>query len=161
MNLDKPIRKQVTRIDLATFEDVVLVKEAPPVKVASVEDGLAQVNGDTAKLVEVIAIGLRTLAGEKLVADSTIPWHTFKLDETGEETTEINGPYTGQAADSKVINPLILTLAKTMEGYGKHMSKDEKRTAKENTKAFIRDNPKLIERLVKQANEAPTVEEED
>lgn len=151
------IKVQKTLTDLSTLEDVTLVKIGSFVPVANVQDALARLNNDSEALNAVINAGLKARAAQEL-RTSADGWHTFKLDAEGEETSEINGPFTGQVGDSKKINNLVLSLAKSVFGFEKSMSKDQKRAAKESARDMIRNTPAIKDGLSKTA--ALTADEE-
>lgn len=129
-----------TVFDLDSFEDVYLSKEVPFNKAATVEEALARLGGDSAKLLEAVNDGL--LADAKRVAahDNSIPW----LQETElEDGTIKRVPFDGTIADSKVVNGMVLNMAKAVYGYNKAAAaKDKagKQAAKQAAMAFIAGN---------------------
>lgn len=144
------IRVQKTLTDLSTLDDALLVKEGSFSPANDVAEALSAVGGDNTALLEVINDGLRSRAMQALRADGS-GWHTFKLDESGEPTDEINGPFEGQVGDSKKINNLILSLAKSVFGFEKGMSKDAKKAAKESAIEMIKTTPAIKNGLAKTA----------
>lgn len=129
-----------TVFDLDSFEDVYLSKEVPFQPAISVEEALARLGGDSAKLLEAVNDGL--LADAKRVAahDNSIPW----LQETElEDGTIKRVPFDGTIADSKVVNGMVLNMAKAVYGYNKAAAaKDKagKQAAKQAAMAFIAGN---------------------
>jgi hypothetical protein len=145
-----PIQKTV--FDLDTMEDVTLVKAVPDFKPAeNSHEVLARVGNDSAKMLELLNNGLRLAEREAVASDTAIPFHTFGVDENGEYTDEINGVFAGTIADIKAVNSLKLTLAKTVFGFTKNLSKDEKATAKANALEMIRSTPAIKAGLQKSA----------
>lgn len=129
-----------TVFDLDSFEDVELLKEVPFTPAATVEEALARVGGDSAKLLEAVNDGL--LADAKRVAahDNSIPWLQDVEDENGKIVRE---NFDGTIADSKVVNGMVLNMAKAVYGYNKAAAaKDKagKQAAKQAAMAFIAGN---------------------
>lgn len=144
-----PITKTI--FDLSTMDEVTLVKSVPDfIPAENSSEVLARVGNDSAKMLALMNDGLR-LAEREAVAANSDPFHTFKLDESGEPTDEVNGPFTGIAADSGKVNALTLTLAKTVFAYSKSMTKDEKRAAKTSALEMIRTNDAIKAGLQKSA----------
>ncbi len=144
-----PIQKTI--FDLDTMEEILLVKSVPDFKEAeNSNEVLARVGNDTAKMLKLLNDGLR-LAEREQVATGSDPWHTFVVNDEGEYTDEVNGPFTGTIADSKAVNALKLTLAKTVFGFNKNMSKDEKATAKDSALEMIKTTPAIKAGLQKSA----------
>jgi hypothetical protein len=148
----EPIKDVVTKtlFDLSSFEEVTLVKPVEFMPPATTEEALSRLGGDTAKLMAVIIDGM--LSDYKNTLRKTADgWHTFKEDADGEPTSEINGVFTGQVADSKKVNNLKLSLAKSVFGFEKGMAKDAKRAAKEAAAEMIKNTPAIREGLAKTA----------
>ena len=127
--------------DLSTFEEVEVGKLLDFTPVASIEEALEELD---VELLKVINKGLLEIAKAK-ARKETSGWHTF--DEDG----SLNGEFTGQPADMKKVNSLVLTMAKTVFGFSKEMSKDEKRAAKANAKSLIQSNEAIKAGLMKTA----------
>ena len=154
------IKVQKTLFDLHKFDDVLLVKIGTfePVSVENAtKEALQRVNGDTAQLAAIINDGLKARAMQQL-RESADSWHTFKVDAEGEYTDEINGPFEGQVADSKMVNNLVLSLSKTIFGFSKDLTKEQKKQAKANAMEMIKNTPAIREGLSK--NAALTASEE-
>jgi hypothetical protein len=151
------IRVQKTLTDLATLDDVLLVKSGTFTPVVDAAEALARLGNDSAALQEVINDGLKARAMQEL-RQTAGGWHTFKKDDTGEDTDEVNGPFEGQVGDSKKINVLVLTLAKSVFGFEKSMSKEQKAAAKEAARSMIKSTPAIKDGLSKTA--ALTAEED-
>lgn len=129
-----------TVFDLDSFEDVYLTKEVPFQPAASVEEALKRLGGDSAKLLEAVNDGL--LADAKRVAahDTSIPWMQETENEDGSTKRE---QFSGTVADSKIVNGMILNLAKSVYGYNKaaaQKDKEGKKKAKDAAMAFIASN---------------------
>ena len=140
-----------TIFDLSTMEEVLLVKAVPDfIPAENSAEVLARVGNDTTKLLAIMNDGLRA-AEREAIANNNEPFHTFELDESGEPTDKVNGPFSGIAADSAKVNALVLTLAKTVFAYSKSMSKDEKRAAKQNALEMVRTNDAIKAGLQKSA----------
>lgn len=143
------IRVQKTLTNLATLDDVLLVKEGKFAPVADAAEALSRLGGDSAALQEVINDGLKARAMQELRANGG-GWHTFK-EVDGELSDEINGPFDGQVGDSKKINGLVLQLAKSVFMLDKTMSPEQKRSAKEQAREFIKANDAIRTGLSKTA----------
>lgn len=125
-----------TVFDLDSFDEVYLSKQVPFSPASSVEEALKRLGGDSAKLLEAVNDGL--LADAKRVAahDTSIPW----MQETEDGTLV---PFEGTVADSKIVNGMVLNMAKAVYGYNKAAAaKDKagKQKAKEQAMAFIAGN---------------------
>ena len=140
-----------TIFDLSTMDEVTLVKAVPDfIPAENSAEVLARVGNDSIKLLAIMNDGLRA-AEREAVANNTDPFHTYELDESGEPTDKVNGPFTGIAADSGKVNALVLTLAKTVFGYAKNLTKPEKKAAKESALEMIRTNDAIKAGLQKSA----------
>ena len=129
-----------TVFDLDSFEDVYLTKEVPFQAASSVEEALKRLGGDSTKLLEAVNDGL--LADAKRVAahDTSIPWMQEVEASDGSSKREV---FSGTVADSKIVNGMVLNLAKSVYGYNKAaVAKDKtgKQKAKEAAMAFIAGN---------------------
>jgi len=129
------IRVQRTVTDLDTFEDVTLVNTATFTPVAGdkfMHDALARLGNDNRKLCDVINDGLRAEAMRDLreVKDG---WKQEDEDGTLSD-------FSGTPADTKVVNQLVLTLAKTIFGYSKDLAAAAKKAAKESAMSMIKSN---------------------
>lgn len=122
-----------TLFDLDTMSDVTCTKDVPFEPVTTTAEALARLNGDAAKFIQVINDGLETEARAAARNDSSIPW--MVEDEDGDKTE-----FSGTPADSKAVNGLVLTLAKTIFGYKKESSSEEKRTAKQSAFEMVKSN---------------------
>lgn len=140
-------------VSLEDFSDVSLFKSVSQVaEVTSIEDALARLGGDPAKLFSVITNGLNSLAVEAARKD-TNGW--LKIDENGKETTEV---FTGTLVSSEVLNPVVLMLAKLNHGFDEipkgEKSADLKREAKEKALQDIKDSPIVLAGLKKKMEAA-------
>ena len=104
------IKKQVTVLDLDTFEDVTLVKVGTFAPVADAKEALARVNHDSVLFLQIVNDGLRSHAQEQLGSNGD-PWQV-KDEEDGSLST-----FSGTPADRDKVNALRLTLAKTVFDY--------------------------------------------
>ena len=140
-----------TIFDLATMDEVTLVKAVPDfIPAENSAEVLARVGNDAVKLLAIMNDGLRA-AEREAIANNSEPFHTYELDESGEPTDKINGPFSGIAADSTKVNALVLTLSKTVFGYAKSMTKEEKRAAKASALEMVRTNDAIKAGLQKSA----------
>lgn len=136
-------------IDLETFSDVRMFKHVPTVaEVTSVNDALARLGNDHAKLLSIIRDGLESHEIEKARNEPT-GWKLY--DAEGKETDQ---EYNGTLVDSEILNPLVLTIAKNSFGYDEADSitdvekkRAAKRKAKEEAQEFIGSAPKLLQGL--------------
>jgi hypothetical protein len=140
------LQVQKTVFDLETFEEVTLVKEFEFSPVTSIEDALSRLGNDGEKLLKVLNDGLIDETRNRVREDND-GWHTFDEEKEG----EINGAFTGKIADQKSVNNLVLTLAKTVFGFTKDMSKDQKRAAKSSAMEMIKSNESIKAGLQKSA----------
>lgn len=127
------LKQQRTVFDLDTMDEVLVFKTGAFTPVETAKEALDRLANDSGKFLKVINEGLRAEAQRNLVNDESIGWQEEDEDGTVK-------PFNGTPADSKVVNPLILTLAKTIYGYNKDMSADQKRAAKEAAMAMIKTN---------------------
>lgn len=131
---------QKTVFDLLKFDDVMLKKPITlPNRPTTIEEALAAVGNDSAKLLNVIHDGLKADARERAKADMTGFLVVGEDDELGEV-------YTGKYADEakgKLINNAILSIAK-MQGYDKSLPPEKKRELKEKATTFLRENPAML-----------------
>lgn len=129
----KTIPLQSTVFNLDTMEDVLLFKEVSFAPVTSTKEALERLGNDAAKFLAVINEGLESETRRAAKGDSSIPWLTE--DEEGNRSE-----FVGTPADSKAVNSLVLTLAKTIFGYSKDADADKKRAAKQNAFEMIKTN---------------------
>lgn len=135
-----------TVFDLDSFDEVKLVKNPPPFQtVSSIEEALSRLGNDSTKLLQVLNDGLIGEYRDQFAADPSQPWHTF--DDEGEP----NGVFTGTIAESKSVNNLVLTLAKTVFGFSKDMTPEQKKAAKASAKEMIAANDAIKNGLRKSA----------
>ena len=121
--------------DLDTMDEVSLVKTKefnPASNAKQVMDDFCK--GDAEKFLNLLNAGLLQSEKQALKSDTTIPW--LVQDEDGKPTT----PFTGTPANSKAVNTLVLTLAKTIVGYTKDAPLETKRAAKESSLEMVRGN---------------------
>lgn len=136
------VRKQVFDIDL--FDNITLVQEVPAPIISSLQDALAAVGNDESKLVELLKIGFEDKLREE-TRDKADGWHRFKQNADGEDTIEVNGAYTGTAADDSRVTALVLSMAKNM--YASLYATDRK-AAKDKARELIKNTPAIRQDLV-------------
>lgn len=141
-----PITKTV--FDLDTFEEVTLTKAVPDfIPAENTHEVLARVGNDSAKMLELLNAGLKAAERDAVADNVTIPF--MVLDDSTEPATEKE--FTGTPANMEKVNALKLTLAKTVFGYNKSMSPEEKAAAKEAAIKMIKDTPAIKAGLQKSA----------
>lgn len=133
--------------DLKTMDTVTLKKTVPFQPVDSVQAANERLGNNLDKLIEVINRGLQAHTREAAINDNSQPW--MVEDEEGNLV-----PFDGIPADEKLVNGLILNLAKSLFGYNKDMEVEEKRAAKESAVEMIRNTPAIRDGLQKQAEKA-------
>ena len=138
------IKRQQSGLDLATFEDVTLVKIGRFVPVTTLEEAKHRVGGDTEKFIAIINEGLEAEAGRSLKNDSSIPWQVEDEDGTV-------APFSGMLADAKVVGGLVLNMAKSIFGYSKDSTPEARKAAKQAAKDLIRSNEAMKAGLAKNA----------
>lgn len=138
------LKRQKTGTDLNTFDDVTLIKVGQFVPVKTLDEAKTRVGGDTEKFISIINEGLEAEAGRNLVNDSSVVWQVE--DEEGTLS-----PFSGLLADGKTVGVLILNLAKSVFGYKKEATKEEKRAAKESAKDLIKGSEVMKAGLIKNA----------
>jgi hypothetical protein len=124
---------------------MLLLKKGTFTPVKTLEEAKHRVGGDTAKFLAIINEGLEAEAGRAMINDSSIPW----LQEDEEGNTSVATDV--KPADKKIVNGLILNLAKSVFGYLKATNKDEKRAAKEAAKNMIKSTPAMKDGLMANA----------
>lgn len=140
-----PITRTVLNLD--DFENVLIVKSPPPmVEVTSIEELQERLGNDTAKLLKVINDGLEDAYRKAFEENEQEPWH-----EWDDEKDEPNGVFSGTIAEPKAVNSLVLTLAKTVFGFAKDMTKDQKKAAKASAMEMIKANDAIKQGLQKSA----------
>jgi len=119
--------------DLDKMDEVSLIKSTEFSPATSAQEAMQRLGNDPEKFLAAINEGLLTQAKQSLKNDGT-PWTA--IDEEGKPV----GPFSGTPANSKSVNTLVLTLAKTIFGYTKDASVEEKRASKESALEMIRGN---------------------
>jgi len=120
--------------DLDTMDEVSLVKSTEFSPATSAKEAMDRLGNDPEKFLAAINEGLLTQAKHSLKNDTTTPWNA--TDDEG----KVTGPFQGTPANSKSVNTLVLTLAKTIFGYAKDAKVEEKRASKESALEMIRGN---------------------
>lgn len=131
--------------DLATMDELTLVKEGEFTPVASADEALARVGNDTKRFLQIINEGLLTDATRALREDESVAWSAVDDEGKAVDMSQVI------PANQKAVNGLVLNLAKTIYGFNKDMTKEEKRAAKDKSVDFIRANDAIKEGLKKNA----------
>jgi hypothetical protein len=140
----KAVPLQKSGISLETFEQTKIYKDyVTPAQVVSMEDALARVGNDHKKLLAVISDGLKA-ESQREARSSDQGW--YELDEKGEKT-----PFTSALVEPEVVNPTVLTLAKTVYDYDDATTPEEKREAKRLAFEHIKSDPRIVAGLKKRA----------
>jgi hypothetical protein len=138
----EPIVVSKSVFDLDTFADVTLVKPVDFTAATSTEEALSRLGGDTAKLLSVINEGLLEVRKREVKADASA-WMQEVENEDG--TTALEA-FDGTIADQKMVNNLVLNIAKSSFGYNKAAAaKDKagKAKAKQAAMDFVSSNEVL------------------
>lgn len=138
------MKVQDTVFALETMEEITLVKESDFVPVTTAKDALDRLGNDPVAFLAIINDGLESAAKKALKNDSAIAW----MQETDDGKLV---PFSGTVANMKAVNGLTLTLAKSVFGYTKEASLDEKRAAKASALEMIRTTPAIVAGLQKNA----------
>jgi hypothetical protein len=142
------VRRQMTVFDLDTFDEITLQKVVPYTPVTSTAEALQRLGNDSGKFLSIINEGLKAEVRRGLDAD---PSNWIVLDDEGKPTDQV---FTGTKADRKTVNGLVLTLAKTIFGFSKELTREQKATAKENAVSMIRNTDSIRNGLKAQAAKA-------
>ena len=131
-----PLSRTIYNLD--DMEEVTLVKTVPDfVPVDSTQAALHRLGNDAKKFLAVINDGLAAEERNAVADNSEIPW--MEEAEDGTQTA-----FSGTPADGKKVKTLILTLAKTIFGYGdKSQPIEQKRAAKASALAMIQSNEQI------------------
>ena len=149
------LKRQREVFDLNTMDEILLRKIGTFTPVKTLEEAKHRVGGDTVKFLEIINEGLEAEAGRALLSDESIPW--LMLDEEGKIIVGDDGkPVLATSvlpADKKIVNGLILNLAKSIYGYLKCDKKDAagRKAAKEKAREMIKNTPEMKDGLVANA----------
>lgn len=135
---------QRTVLDLDTFEDVTLQKEFDFSPVSNVEEAAARLGNDANKLLKVINDGLLAETRRE-VAKATDGWKVLEDDGTATED------FKGTPANSKIVNGCVLNLAKTVFGFSKDMTPEQKKAAKVQARELVKSTPPILNGLKKSA----------
>ena len=138
------LKIQRTVFDLSSFDDVKLVKEVPaPVKVASVEEALAAVGNDTAKLLAVINDGLVSDLREREY--NSIAGFLVVDSESGDATeTEYSGTFADEKK-GKAINLMLLSMAKAFSGgMWDSSTREQKKAWKDAALTAVKATPAIL-----------------
>lgn len=134
------IKVQRSVLDLNTFDTITIAKVGSFTPVKDSSEALARLGNDTAKFNAALNEGLRVYAMRDLRAGSD-GWS--QMDDDG----EITGTFTGVPADSKKVNAFILNIAKTVFGYGKDKTPEQKKQAKDSAMEMAKTTPVILKGL--------------
>lgn len=140
----KQIRTQQTVFDLESKDNVTLYKVGEFTPVTTMQDFVARLGNDSAKILEIINDGLKAFELAQLEKNGE-PW--MVEGEDGALT-----PFAGVTISeekSKQFAANVLNMAKMLFGYNKDMTKEDKRKAKDQAEAMLLGNPAVIEALKK------------
>lgn len=129
-----------TVFDLKTFEDVKIgIEFIPSPAFTSLAEALSFYGNDEAKVLRALNEDKAEKERKATLAKPISEFHTFADDE---ETT-LNGPADVQVANDKMVNDLVLNLAKQHYGFSKDSTRDQKAAAKVKARDFIKANEGL------------------
>jgi hypothetical protein len=140
---DVPLTRTV--LDLASFNEVTIAKEMTFTPVANQHEALARLGNNGEKLLAVINEGLRA---EERRIERTKPEGWLEMDEDGKVTTK---QFSGIPADPKIVNGMVLMLAKTVYDYSAVDSPEHRKASKDRAREFIKNAPVIREALAKSA----------
>ena len=143
------LKVQRTIFNLDTMEEVTLVKSIEFNPVKDMQEFVARLGNDTAKILAVVNRGLRSEVQQSAVDNASIAWQAE--DEDGKLSE-----FQGTPADQSGVNNLVLSLAKQVFGYSKDAPVETKRAAKEAAINMIRSNDQIREGLKKNAAATPS-----
>lgn len=140
--MSETLRIQRTVFDLDSKGDVTVIKDVEFSPVASMQEALAKVNHDGAKMLAIVNAGLRDYTREQAETDGT-PW--MQEDEEGNKS-EFSGTLLSEEK-SKQLAVNALNMAKLLFGYTKEGEKAAKREAKAKAMDMLLSNPAVVEAL--------------
>lgn len=129
-----------TVFDLKSFAEVTIgIDFIPSPSFTALTEALTFYGNDETKI--LAALNQDKVAREIETAKSTplASWHTFADDE---ETT-LNGPADVTPVNEKLVNDLVLNIAKQHYGFSKDLDIEKKRAAKALALEFVRNTPEL------------------
>jgi len=138
-----------TVFDLKTFGDVTIGLDFTPTPAFStIADAMAFFGNDETKV--LAALNEVKVSAEVAKAKNTpiAEWHTFEDDEE----TILNGPAEIESVNEKLVNDLVLNIAKQHFGFAKNLSVEAKRKAKEDALKFVQGQPALKAYLTVMSN---------
>lgn len=148
------VSKQV--FDLKTFGEVWIGREfTPSPAFTDMPAALAYFGNDEAKVLAALT-ALKTQAETKAAEDAPLSeFHTFELDADGEITDKLNGLADITPVNEKLVNDLILNIAKQHFGFAKNLGVDAKRKAKADALTFVQGQEPLKAYLTIMSQTAP------
>lgn len=141
-NKKAPVQRTI--FDLDTFTEVTVLhdREAAP-EIVSIDQALSLLGNDSKALFAIIQEGLDAEIGRK-VGESVDGWYT--KDDEGNAA-----PFAGTRADTDAVNSLVLTLCKTVFGWNKDLTLDQKKALKAQAMTMIQNTPAIKDGLKKSA----------
>lgn len=139
-NTTEEIKVQRSVLDLNTFDTITIAKVGSFTPVNDSAEALARLGNDTAKFNAALNEGLRVYAMRDLRATAD-GWK--QMNDEG----ELEGEFSGIPADSKKVNAFILNIAKTVFGYGKDKTADQKKQAKDSAMEMAKTTPVILKGL--------------
>ena len=147
-NKVKIIEKSV--FDLKSFDEVhVGIEWEPPAPFTTLNEALAYFGNDEAEVLK--SLNRERVNAEEQKARENTPleqWRSFEEDDKGNETGKLNGPADIQPANDRIVNDLVLNLAKQHFGFSKDISREAKQKAKQQAREFIKSNEQLKQALI-------------
>lgn len=148
-------RTQKQIFDLLSFDEVLLGKNYSYQQVENASEAFDLLTNDEARIIKVINAGLKAQANDEAYKDAN-GWRLFNDDGK-----TLNGEFTGQPANIKAVNSMVLTLAKSVYKFRKEMTADEKKAAKEKARTFIKNNDELRQGIMETAAATPVDDDEN
>ena len=164
-NAERTIEINKTRFDLDSKGDVSLRKVGKFKPVADMQEFVARLGNDSAKILQIVNDGLEEYSRREMETDSATPW--LVVGEDGEIATDdqkqpvvFSGTVLSEEK-AKQFNATVLNMAKMMFGYpdgklAKNASKEAieanrkaKQAARDAAQDFLLSNPAAVEALRK------------
>lgn len=144
-----------TIFDLKTFGDVNIgIEFTPSPAFTSITEAMAFYGNDESKVLAALNADKFSVEREAIKNSPLSAWHTFSDDE---ETT-LNGPADVVPVNEKLVNDLVLNIAKQHYGFVKGAGAEKNRAAKGKALMFISSTPELRGYLTIMSGAAPVPE---
>lgn len=143
----RPLRTQSNIFDLDSMSDVIIFKTREFTPVSSAKEANERLGNDASAFLNVLNEGLRAIEQKQLEDDSSIAWSVE--DDEGNVST-----FSGTPADAKIVNGMVLNLAKGSFGYLAAKDVEGRRAAKQAAFDFIKSQPVLVDGLKAQLQAA-------